>query len=55
MKIAILAYDRMTALDAIGPNEVLCRMYGTAIFPNDVMQYDRQSRAQEIEVGNSVV
>ena len=26
MKIAILAYDRMTALDAVGPYEVLCRI-----------------------------
>ncbi|NJO83804.1 MAG: DJ-1/PfpI family protein [Blastochloris sp.] len=26
MQIAILAYDRMTALDAVGPYEVLCRL-----------------------------
>jgi transcriptional regulator GlxA family with amidase domain len=26
MHIAILAYDRMTALDAVGPYEVLCRL-----------------------------
>lgn len=33
MRIAILAYDRMTALDAIGPYEVLCRI------PNAKVQF----------------
>lgn len=33
MKIAILAYDRMTALDAVGPYEVLCRI------PNALVQF----------------
>jgi transcriptional regulator GlxA family with amidase domain len=33
MKIAILAYDRMTALDAVGPYEVLCRI------PNAMVQF----------------
>ncbi len=31
MQIAILAYDRMTALDAVGPYEVLCRLPGAMV------------------------
>lgn len=31
MKIAILAYDRMTALDAVGPYEVLSRIPGAMV------------------------
>lgn len=31
MKIAILAYERMTVLDAIGPYEVLCRIPDTSV------------------------
>ena len=31
MDIAILLYDRVTALDAVGPYEVLCRMPGTTV------------------------
>ena len=32
MKIAILAYDRMTALDAVGPYEVLCRIPDAMVY-----------------------
>ena len=32
MKIAILAYDRMTALDAVGPYEVLCRIPNAMVY-----------------------
>jgi transcriptional regulator GlxA family with amidase domain len=32
MKIAFLFYDGMTALDAIGPHEILCRLPGAAVY-----------------------
>lgn len=31
MKIAFLFYDGMTALDAIGPHEILCRLPQTTV------------------------
>ena len=31
MQIAFLFYDGMTALDAIGPHEILCRLPGAKV------------------------
>lgn len=32
MKIVFLFYDQMTALDAIGPHEILCRLPGATVY-----------------------
>ena len=31
MKIIFLFYDGMTALDAVGPHEILCRLPGVSV------------------------
>ena len=33
MNIIFLFYEGMTALDAVGPHEILCRLPGVSVYP----------------------
>ncbi len=45
MKIVFLFYEGMTALDAIGPHEILCRLPDASVFRNLLIYEARTSSA----------